>query len=304
MLDLNVTVTGMLSMLQRLIGENIDLVWAPGPELWTVCVDPSQIDQVLVNLLVNARDAIVGQGTITIRTANAGLDETDAAQLPGARPGDFVVLSVDDTGRGMDQETLAHAFDPFYTTKDVGEGTGLGLATVYGIVSQNDGFIRVHSEPGAGAGFELYFPRCAYRSAPESAPESPAPAGAEVGRGLETVLVVEDEPTILNLCLRQLRILGYNVLGASSPQEALRIAADHPGPLDLVITDVIMPGMNGREFVTTLLQTRPHLKCLYMSGYTADVITCQGVLDPDVHFLQKPFTQAELAAGVREALKN
>ena len=298
-LDLNATVSGMLAMLRRLIGEDIDLVWRPGADLGPVRIDPSQVDQILANLSVNARDAIPGAGRITIATRNAALDEASCASLAGSSPGEYVVLSVSDDGHGMGKEVLEHLFEPFFTTKGVGRGTGLGLATVYGIVRQNDGFIDVASEPGKGSTFTIYLPRHARR---EAAPnEQPAAAEPPASTG-ETVLLVEDEPAILRLAAIALRRLGYAVLTAGGPVEALERVRACDGPIQLVITDVVMPEMNGRELVDALARAKPGIKPLFMSGYTADVIAHRGVLDEGLRFLQKPFTIGSLATKVREAL--
>jgi len=297
-LDLNATVEGMLKMLRRLIGEDIDLAWHPAGHLWPVTMDPSQIDQILANLCVNARDAIEGVGRVTIETANVAIDkgygEGEAAGTPGA----YAMLAVSDSGCGMNRETLAKIFDPFFTTKEVGRGTGLGLATVYGIVKQNGGFINVYSEPGRGTTFRIYLPRAAEDGAPE---DEEGPAETLQG-GTETILLVEDEPGILNLGRKILERLGYTVLTAETPAAALQKAGDHIGPIHLVMTDVVMPGMNGRELAERIGTMHPGIRCLYMSGYTANVIVHHGVLDPGVHFLQKPFSVNTLAAKVREVL--
>ena len=297
-LDLNNTVSGMLKMLRRLIGEEIDLAWRPGAELWTIKIDPSQIDQVLANLCVNARDAIAGVGKVTIETENITLDQTYCAAHLGFVPGAYVLLAVSDDGCGMDEETQTHLFEPFFTTKGVGQGTGLGLATVYGIVKQNDGFINVYSEPGQGTTFRVYFP--ANRTTPgKTLVES---AGEKPPEGVETVLMVEDEKGILDLGKKILEKYGYTVLIASTPQEAIRLAEAHTGDIHLLITDVVMPEMNGRELAERLVSIRPGLKCLYMSGYTSDVISRRGILEEGVHFIQKPFSIKNLTIGVREAL--
>ncbi len=297
-LDLNATVEGMLKMLRRLIGEDINLAWRPGHALWPVLIDPSQIDQILANLCVNARDAIHGVGRITIETETVSLDEPYCASHPGTAPGDYVRLAVSDTGCGMPPETLAKIFEPFFTTKRPGEGTGLGLATVYGIVQQNNGCIHVYSEPGHGSVFHVYLPRHQASSAP-SAPGEDDP----LPRGSETILLVEDEPAILKTTRALLEKLGYRVLPAATPGEAIRLAKSHPGgEIQLLMTDVIMPGMNGRDLTKVLVFLCPGLHHLFMSGYTADVIAHHGVLDEGMHFLQKPFTLRKLAAAVRNAL--
>ncbi len=298
-LDLNDTVEGMLRMLRRLIGEDIELVWLPGTNLWPVKVDPGQIDQILVNLCVNARDAISGPGRVTIETRTRTFDSSDCGGNPECIPGQYAQLTVVDDGCGMDAETRAHLFEPFFTTKEVGQGTGLGLATVYGIVRQNQGFINVYSEPGRGTVFNVYLPRHAAEGVAEAAPQ--LPAGPPL-QGCETVLLVEDEPSILEIGTIMLRRLGYTVLPAAGPREALDLARRHEGEIHLLITDVIMPEMNGRELTDRILELHPRAKRLFMSGYTADAIAHHGVLDEGVHFLQKPFSLQDLAVHVRKAL--
>jgi two-component system cell cycle sensor histidine kinase/response regulator CckA len=297
-LDLNETVAGMLNMLQRLIGEDIQLAWLPGVNLWPIKMDPSQIDQILANLSVNARDAIAGVGKVTIETENIGFDKAYCADHAGFVPGEYVLLAVSDGGCGMDQEILDKLFEPFFTTKETGKGTGLGLATVYGIVKQNNGFIAVYSEPDRGTTFKIYLPR--YRGKAEQA-QTEGLQGP-VMRGRETVLVVEDEPALLNLNKSMLEKLGYRVMTAGTPGEAIRLAEEHAGEIHLLLTDVVMPEMNGRDLAKKMLSLYPNLKRLFMSGYTADVIAHHGVLDEGVHFIQKPFSRNDLAAKVREAL--
>ena len=299
LLDLNDTVSGMLKMLQRLIREDIQLLWVPGAELWPVLMDPSQVDQILANLAVNARDAIEGVGKVTIETANMILDTSYANIHPECMPGAYVMLAVSDSGRGMGEDIRAHLFEPFFTTKERGKGTGLGLATVFGIVKQNNGFISVKSEPGEGTSLRLYFPR-AEREAKTVEP----PQDVRSLRGTETLLLVEDEMQILNLGRHMLEKQGYTVLAAEAPEEAIALASRHQGRIHLLITDVVMPGMDGKELKQRLEASRPGLKCLFISGYTADVIVHHGVLDEGVAFLQKPFTARMLAERVREALKN
>jgi len=297
-LDLNETVERMLKMLRRLIGEDIDLAWLPATRLWPVRMDPSQVDQILANLCVNARDAISEVGRVTIETDMTTFDETYCAEHPGSLPGEYVVLVVSDDGCGMDQATMEKIFEPFFTTKDVGQGTGLGLATVYGIVKQNRGFINVYSEPGKGTTFKIYFARHAdapVEGASETVDEIP------LGHG-EVVLVVEDEESILQLAQKNLEKLGYTVLIAPRPQQALQLAGNVRGDIDLLITDVVMPEMNGKELANRLRQAYPHLKTLFMSGYTADVIAHRGVLEEGVHFMQKPFSRKTMALKIREAL--
>ena len=298
-IDVNDTVAGMLKMLMRLIGEDIDIVWMPGAGLWKVKIDPSQIDQLLANLCVNARDAIPGVGKVTIETENTTFDEAYCAVHLGFACGEYVVLAVSDNGHGMSKEVLDYIFEPFFTTKDLGKGTGLGLATVYGIVKQNDGFVNVYSEPDKGTTFKIYLPRFvgeAIEPRAESTAETPK------GRG-EMLLLVEDEPVILEVSREMLAQLGYVVLVASTPGEALRQAETHAAEIKLLITDVVMPKMNGRDLAKLISNIKPGLKCLFISGYTANVIANHGVLDEGVHFLQKPFSMKDLASKVRQALE-
>jgi two-component system, cell cycle sensor histidine kinase and response regulator CckA len=297
-LDLNDTVAGMLKMLRRLIGEDITLSWAPGEQLWPILMDPSQIDQILANLCVNARDALGGGGLVTIETANTVLSEADCRGHLTCAPGDYVMLSVSDTGGGMDSQTLDNLFEPFFTTKAVGRGTGLGLATVHGIVKQNSGAIDVTSAPGVGSVFRIYLPRC------QGQTEAPRPESVRspVAGGQETILLVEDEPGVLKMGTMMLEKLGYRVLAADTPGTALALADEHAGHIHLLMTDVIMPEMNGRELALRLQARYPDLKRLFCSGYTADVIANRGVLEGGVHFIQKPFSMKGLAAKVREAL--
>ena len=297
MLDPNDTISGMLRMLRRLVGEDISLVWVPGADVGTIEMDPAQLDQILANLVVNARDAIQGVGQVTIETANVQLDANYAESHPDSQPGRYVMLSVSDDGIGMDQETLGRLFEPFFTTKPVGEGTGLGLATIYGIVRQNQGFVNVYSEPGQGTTFRIYLPRQEEMS---DAPGEDAPI--ELPRGEGTVLLVEDEGSLRALAERILQRLGYTVLSAATPHEALQLSGHHGGEIILLITDVIMPQMNGRDLAQRLQAERPGLRCLYMSGYTANVVVHRGVVDAGTHFLQKPFTLQQLAAKVHETL--
>jgi CheY-like chemotaxis protein len=285
-------------MLRRLIGEDIDLVWRPGTSLRRVRMDPSQLGQVLTNLCVNARDAIAGVGTVAIETSSVRFDRRYCSEHPGFRPGEFLMLAVSDDGSGMDAETRAHLFEPFYTTKGVGRGTGLGLAMVYGIVKQNDGLINVYSEPGAGTTIRIYLPA----SSGAETGRSDAPAEAvPLGRG-EAVLVVEDEPAVRLLAVTMLQKLGYVAEEAATPEEALRMVRARAGGVRLLITDVVMPGMNGRELADRLRSEHPELKTLFMSGYTADVIAHRGILEQGVHFLQKPFSIKDLAERVHAAL--
>jgi PAS domain S-box-containing protein len=297
-LDLNKTVTSMLKMLQRLIGENIHINWQPDTNLWPVKVDPSQIDQILTNLCINARDAISDVGKMTIETGKCSFDEDYCAAYAGFLPGEYVLLAISDNGCGMDKETLSHIFEPFYTTKVVGKGTGLGLATVYGIVRQNNGIINVYSEPDKGTTFRIYLPRHVGKTVQV---QTRGPVEAD-SRGHETILLVEDDPSILEMTTRMLEKQGYTVLSASTPGAAIHLALERAGEIHLIMTDVVMPEMNGRDLAKNLLSLYPHIKSLFMSGYTADVITHHGVLDEGVYFIQKPFAMKELAAKVRETL--
>jgi len=298
-LDPNETIGGILKMLRRIIGEDIDLIWIPGERVGAIKMDPSQIDQIMANLCVNSRDAIAETGRITIETDETTLDEALCAGLEGAVPGEYVRLSVSDDGCGMDQETLRRVFEPFFSTKETGKGTGLGLSTVYGIVRQNDGFINAYSEPGRGTTFRIYLPRHAQEAAvprKEGHPE-------DLRRGAETILLVEDEPVLLKMTRRMLEVQGYSVLAASTPGEAIRAAREHDGEIHLLMTDVIMPEMNGRDLAARVVSTtRPAVRLLFMSGYTSNVIAHHGVLDEGVHFIQKPFSLDELTSMVREAL--
>ena len=299
-LDLNSAVEGMLKMLQRLIGEDIDLLWRPGRETGSVKMDPAQLNQILANLCVNARDAIKDVGTVTIETDKASFDEQYCADHPDCVPGEnYVLLAMSDNGCGMEKETIDKAFEPFFTTKEVGQGTGLGLSTVYGIVRQNNGFIDVDSEPGQGTTFRVYLPRRAdgAGTAGSKKPEK------QMARGNETVLLVEDEPALLAMGSRMLERQGYRVLAAATPAEAVLMAEKLPaGEVHLLLTDVVMPEMNGRDLAATLASIHPGLKCLFMSGYTANVIAHHGVLDEGVHFIQKPFSAKDLAVEIRETL--
>ncbi len=299
-LDLNQTVEGMLNMLRRLIGENINLIWMPRNGLWPINMDPSQIDQILANLCVNARDAITDFGKITVETENTPLSEEYCDTHAGLTPGEYVRITVSDNGNGMDQKTLAHIFEPFFTTKGVGEGTGLGLATVYGAVKQNNGFINAASEPGRGSTFTIYIPR--YRE--NVLPVARTVAGEFIPSSTGTILLVEDEPMILNMTTQMLVRQGYRVLGASSPLEAIRLAQENVGSIDLLMTDVIMPEMNGRDLAQHLITISPDIKHLFMSGYTASVIEPHGVLGEGMYFIQKPFNTKDLAAAVRVALES
>ena len=298
-LDLNETIQGMIGMLRRLIGEHIDLRWVPGSDLWTVRIDPSQFDQILTNLAVNARDALAGTGQVRIETANVVFDEAFCAGHVGAVQGEYVRLTVADTGSGISPEIIGRVFEPFFTTKAPGQGTGLGLSTVYGIVKQNGGFITVESRPGKGATFAIALPRSV---GPVSEPVVAAESAGSVPTGDETVLIVEDAESVLNTARPMLSRLGYTVLAASSPADAIRLVESHDGDIHLVVTDLVMPEMNGRQLAARLTALRPMLKCLFMSGYSTGIVGHDGVVDDATNFVQKPFSMTTLAASVRQAL--
>lgn len=305
-LDINATVAHSLTMLRRLIGEQVQCIWEPAADLWPVSMDQVQIDQILTNLCLNARDAIGGVGTLIVATANRVVDATQCAVLrataPDAMPGDFVQLTVTDSGCGMSPDILHRIFEPFYTTKDVGKGTGLGLAAVHGAVRQNGGFIAAASVPGEGTTFEIYLPRCTSDVTDLSVP---APAALTM-RGDETVLVVEDEPAVRRMTARALARQGYTVLEADSPREAMRLAQERSAAIALLLTDVQMPEMSGYDLVVAMRPAHPYLKHLFMSGYPAGhpVHGREGAPQPEDmgHFIAKPFTLAALTAKVREVL--
>lgn len=297
-LDLNQLVANMDKMLRRLIGEDIDLVTVPGQPIGCVKADPGQIEQVIMNLVVNARDAMPTGGKLTLETANVELDETYARSHVEVTPGPYAMLAVSDTGCGIDADTLSRIFEPFFTTKDFGKGTGLGLSTVYGIAKQSGGHIYVYSEPTRGTTFKIYLPRVEESVGPFELPKGVG----ELERGSETVLLVEDEKIVRNLVRNILQEKGYTVLEARNGDEALRVSGDHSGAIHLLVTDVIMPGMNGRELAQRMMNSRGDVKVLYMSGYTENAISRHGFLDPGVAFIQKPFTLATLTRKVREIL--
>jgi len=297
-LDLNATVEGILSMLRRLIGEDIALAWHPSANLWPIKIDPSQLDQILANLCVNARDAIAKTGKITIETHQTSFNESYQQSHPETLPGDYIMLSVSDDGCGMNAALIDKIFEPFFTTKAADKGTGLGLATVYGIVKQNNGFINVDSEPGLGTTFKIYLPRISE----EIDLNNPAEKEPPLPRGTETILLVEDDETILETERHMLELFGYQVLATSTPAKALYLAEEHAETISLLITDVIMPEMNGRELAEKLIARYPNLKYMFMSGYTGDVIANHGVIEGDINFIQKPFTLRGLAVKVREAI--
>jgi nitrogen-specific signal transduction histidine kinase/CheY-like chemotaxis protein len=297
-LDLNALVHNLQKMLRRLIGENIDIVIEPDPLLGKVKVDPVQIEQVLLNLAVNARDAMPEGGTLTVATANVELDEVWGQSRPELVPGPYVQLTVRDTGCGMDSAVKAHLFEPFFTTKEVGKGTGLGLATVYGIVKQSGGHVEVDSKPGRGATFRIYLPRLEEADARFLEEESPE----ELPGGKETVLLVEDEEEVRKFLRHSLQLNGYTVLEAASGTEALQVCAEHQGEIALLVTDVIMPQLNGRQLAERAATLQQDLRVLYISGYTDRVLDDHGVLGPGIAFLQKPVTPRALAEKVREVL--
>jgi PAS domain S-box-containing protein len=298
-LDLNAVVTENAKMLTRMIGEDIDLVVVPGTELGAVKADPGQVEQVIMNLAVNARDAMPQGGKLTIETANSTLDEMFARSHAGVRPGEYIKLAISDTGAGMDPETQSHIFEPFFTTKGP-KGTGLGLSTVYGIVKQSGGYIWVQSEMGKGATFEVYLPRVTETG--EIASAAPSILPSQPPQRTETILLVEDESNLRRLACQYLETQGYQVLEAADGAAAVQICAAHQGDIDMLLTDVIMPGMNGRELARRILSLRPSIKVLYMSGYTENTISHNGMLDPGVNLLQKPFNLQSLKERVREVL--
>jgi len=297
-LDLNISIDGVLKMLRRLIGEDIELAWRPRTHLWQIKIDPSQIDQILANLCVNARDSMPNVGQITIETKNISFDEEYCADHAELRPGDYVMLSVSDNGSGMSSDVKDKIFEPFFTTKSLHHGTGLGLSTVYGIVKQNNGFINVYSEVGSGTTVKIYLPR---HTGPEEIDRLNTGHAVPQSKG-ETILLVEDDTSILKLGETVLNSLEYTVLAANSPAQAIQLAEEHLEEIDLLITDVVMPEMNGRELAGELQRKIPALKILYTSGYTANVIAHRGVLEEGVNFIPKPLSKKDLAAKVREVL--
>jgi len=296
-LNLNATVNGIDVMLSRLIGDDVELVSVLGCDLGTIRADPSQVEQVLMNLAVNARDAMPQGGKITIETANVEIDESYARQHLSTKPGPYVMLTVSDTGIGMDKETQSRIFEPFFSTKEAGKGTGLGLSTVFGIVEQSDGAISVYSEPGHGTTFKIHFPRCT------EAPVHIQPEKTMSLRGgSETILLVEDAGPLRELTRRLLEDCGYTVLDSGDPSEAIRIAEQHKGPLPLMITDVVMPGLSGPVLAERLAAVRPETRVLYTSGYADEAVVQHSVLGPECAFLEKPFTRDTLVRKVRELL--
>lgn len=300
-LDLNDIITEMLKMIRRLIGEDMRLTWIPGANLWPVKIDPAQVDQILANLCVNARDAKHPEketGAIQLETRKVRIDESYCSVKAECTPGDYVMLAVSDDGIGMDRETLSLVFEPFFTTKEVGKGTGLGLSTVFGIVKQNGGFINVYSEPGQGTTFKIYLPRIQQETPDAEAAQEPAIRL----EGTETVLIVEDEEIVLGLAKQILDHYGYRVLAANRPGEALELARAHKERIDLLVTDVVMPEMNGKQLEHLIAEIHPEIRVLFMSGYTSNVIQQKGILDEGVHFIQKPFSVKGFAEKVRTVL--
>jgi PAS domain S-box-containing protein len=297
-LDLNQLVTRLGAMLQRLIGEDVDLRLLLRQDVGRVSADPGQMEQVIMNLVVNARDAMPKGGMLTVETANVELDEHYAGRHIAVKPGRYIMLAVSDNGSGMDATTKARLFEPFFTTKGSGKGTGLGLSTVFGIVKQSGGSVDVYSEVGTGTSVKVYLPRID-RAVPVEAEE----ARRRPARGSETILLVEDDEMVRNLVRETLVRDGYKILDTSDPIEARRIAEQHRGPIQLLITDVVMPKVNGRDLADQLLRRRKEMKVLYMSGYTDNAVLNSGILHRDVAFLQKPFTPVTLTEKVREVLE-
>jgi CheY-like chemotaxis protein len=297
-LDLNSIVADVEKMLRRLIGEDIDLKIVPSQSLGKVKADRGQIEQVILNLAVNARDAMPRGGQLKIQTANVDLDETAARSLRYVVPGRYVMLQVSDTGTGMTPEVQAHIFEPFYTTKEQGKGTGLGLATVYGVIKQSGGYILLHSEVGKGARFDVYLPRA--EGVAEVAPPSEAPIKRV--QGSTTILLVEDESSLRKLTGNTLKEAGYKVLEAGEAFQAMELAKEFDGTIDLLLTDVVMPGLSGRELAEKLRPERPEMRVLYISGYTDGAVATHGVLESGITILRKPFTRAQLLRNVEEIL--
>jgi len=294
-LNLNDRVVETQATLGRLIGEDINLSFKPAPDIWNIKMDPSQLDQILVNLAVNARDAMDNGGDLAIETANVQIGRGYSMYHLDANPGDYVRLTVSDSGCGMDRQTLTNIFEPFFTTKEVGKGTGLGLAMIYGIVRQNSGFINVYSELGYGSTFQLFFPRS------QGSVEPAAKSVQEELSGTGRVLLVEDDPLVREMSLRMLQTMGYTVTPAEGPLAAIEICKAEQ-QIDLVLTDVVMPGMNGKEMVDVIESLRPGIKILFMSGYTADLVAQRGVIDERRCFIQKPFDMQALHKMIKAAL--
>jgi len=299
-LDLNETVEGMLQMIGHMIGEDIDLEWQPGEQLGAVKMDPSQIEQILVSLCINSRDALSGGGRISIETSEATFDEESSGVHEEAEPGTYARLTVQDNGCGMDPETLSRIFEPFFTTKDISQGAGLGLPTVYGIVRQNNGFVHVESEPGKGTSVHVYMPIHAAKAAAESGEGG----GAARPALNETILLVEDDASLLTMTTSMLERRGYRVLAANSPGAALQLAIGHPGEIDLLMTDMIMPEMSGHDLAQKLKTIQPGLKQLFMSWHSDAALAQRGMLNEGGHFIQKPFSMKELVNSIIETLND
>ena len=294
-LDVNESIEGMLTMLRRLIGDNINLVWQPGENLDPIKVDPSQINHVLAEVCLNAKDAFNAGGTITITTGSASINEFLCKQQPSLVPGEYITLTITDDGQGMDNETLAKIFEPFFTSKELGKG--LGMATVYGIVEQNNGFINISSEPDIGTCVTIYLPQY-------SSPKPLSLVTDDKAESIKTIMLVEDEPENLEMYLTMLESLGYNVLAAGTPQDCLRLAQSYKGHIDLLVTDVVMPEMNGRELADAFIASHPTTQCLFMSGYSAEVISRNGVLANGINFIEKPFTLENFAKKIDGVLND
>jgi nitrogen-specific signal transduction histidine kinase/ActR/RegA family two-component response regulator len=296
--NLNAIIVDVDKMLRRLISENVEIVTRPAPKLGAIKADPGQIEQVLLNLVINARDAMPTGGTLTLETANIELGQAYADEHAGVRPGPHVMLAVSDTGVGMDAETQAHIFEPFFTTKETGKGSGLGLATVYGVVQQSGGHISVYSEPGRGSTFKVYLPR----AGDVIEPQAVSPVQQPAMRGKETILVAEDDEQVRDLAVAILKACGYMVLELEHANDAERVCEHHGGEIDLLLTDVVMREVSGPELARRVQKVLPEIKVLFMSGYTDSAIVHQGVLDPGIAFLPKPFTPSTLAGRVRQVL--
>ena len=301
-MDINKGINETNKMLKRMIGEHIEILTILDPELEKVYADSGQIDQMIINLTINARDAMPKGGKLTIETANADLNENYFREhgITGIKSGHYVVLAVSDTGIGMDKETREHIFEPFFTTKKVGKGTGLGLSTVYGIVKQNNGFVWVYSEPGKGTTFKSYLPKVKGDADAEEKEQTPV---VDFG-GFETVLLVEDDDGLRKFAQEVFLMHGYRVLDAENGEDALRVSKEHDGQIHLLLTDVVMPRMGGKELAERLQPLYPGMKVIYMSGYTDNAIVHHGVLEPGLNFLEKPFTPEGLACKVRETLNS
>jgi PAS domain S-box-containing protein len=296
-LDVNESIEGMLTMLRRLIGDRINLIWQPGDNLDPVKVDPSQINHILAEVCLNAKDAVNDGGTISITTGSASINEFLCTQQPSLVPGEYITLTISDDGQGMDGETLANIFEPFFSRKELGKG--LGMATVYGIVEQNNGFINIASEPGIGTCVTVYLPQY---SSPKPLSLVTADKAEKQSGGIKTILLVEDEPENLEMYRTMIESLGYNVLAAGTPQDCLSLAQSYKGHIDLLITDVVMPEMNGRELADAFIASHPTTQCLFMSGYSAEVISRNGMLVSGINFIEKPFTLENFAKKIDDVL--